>query len=483
VKADIVNRVTKFRVSKMRLLAGIAVSTIVAILALNACIPHRSLLQQVLHSGKLIVLTRNASTTYYQGPQGPSGLEYELTKRFADYLGVDLVIKVKENLNDLLDGVQNGDAQIAAAGLTVTEKRQQRVRFTVPYQQIRQQLVYNQRNARPKSLSDLGNGHLEVLANSSHAERLKELSSQVNNLSWIEDKDIGSTELLNLVAEQVVDYTIADSNEVIVNRLYHPSLRVAFDVSGKQDLAWAMYKGDDLSLYNAANDFLNELKKSGELKRIIRRHYSHLRNYDYAGTTRFISQVRERLPRYHSLFEAAAERYNLDWRLLAATAYQESHWNPRAVSPTGVRGIMMLTKATAEYLGVLQRTNAEQSIDGGSRYLRRLINKLPKHIDEPDRTWLALAAYNVGYGHLQDARMITALRGGNPDKWIEVKDNLPLLRHRKWYKQTRYGYARGREPVRYVENIRSYYSILNWQMTSNLQYKQKHLLALNSDAL
>lgn len=467
----------------MRVMLTIATAIVLVTATLNACSPQRSILQQVLHNGKLVVLTRNASTTYYQGPQGPSGLEYELARRFAEYLGVELDMKVKENLNDILDDIQNGDAQLAAAGLTVTENRQKRVRFTVPYQQIRQQLVYNQHNRRPKSLADLEGGDLEVLANSSHAERLRELAPKFSNLKWTEDKDIGSTELLNLVAEQVVDYTIADSNEVIVNRLYHPSLKVAFNVSKKQDLAWAMPKGKDQSLYIAANDFINELKDSGELNRIIRRHYSHLRNYDYAGTTRFISQVRERLPRYHSLFQDAAKQYDLDWRLLAATAYQESHWNPRAVSPTGVRGIMMLTKATAEFLGVEQRTNAEQSIDGGGRYLRKLIDKLPNHIKEPDRTWLALAAYNIGYGHLQDARMITALRGGDPDKWIEVKDNLPLLRKRKWYKQTRYGYARGKEPVRYVENIRSYYSILNWQMTNSLQYKQKPLLALNSDAL
>ena len=467
----------------MRLLVGIAVSIILVVVTLNACSPQRSLLQQVLHDGELLVLTRNASTTYYEGPQGPSGLEYELTRRFAEYLGVELVIKVRENLDELLDDIQNGDAHIAAAGLTVTEKRQQHVRFTSPYQQIKQQVVYHQNNKRPKSLDQMTEGHLEVLANSSHVERLNELAPKIDGLVWTENDHVGSTELLNLVAEQVVDYTIADSNEISINRLYHPSLKVAFDVSDKQDLAWAMPKSDDMSLYTAANDFINELEGNGELSLIIRRHYSHLRNYDYTGTNRFISQVRERLPRYHSLFEEAAEQYNLDWRLLAATAYQESHWNPRAVSPTGVRGIMMLTKATAKYLGVLKRTDAEQSIEGGSRYLRKLIDKLPAQIKEPDRTWLALAAYNVGYGHLQDARMITAMRGGNPDKWVDIKDNLPLLRQRKWYKQTRYGYARGTEPVRYVENIRSYYTILNWQMANNLPYKPKHLFALNSAAL
>lgn len=477
------NNVTKNWVSRMRLIIGVAVSILVIAATLNACSPHRSLLQQVLHDGELLVLTRNASTTYYEGPQGPSGLEYELTKRFADYLGVELVIKVKDNLEELLNAIQSGDGHLAAAGLTITEQRQQRVLFTSPYQQIKQQVVYHQNNKRPRTLEDLVDGHLEVLADSSHVELLKEISPNVSGLNWIENDHVGSTELLNLVAEQVVDFTIADSNEVKVNRLYHPALQVAFDISDNQNLAWAMPKNDDLSLYSAANEFIKEIEANGELKRIIRRHYSHLRNYDYSGTTRFISQVRERLPRYYPLFEEAAKQHNLDWRLLAATAYQESHWNPRAVSPTGVRGIMMLTRATAEYLGVERRTDAEQSIEGGSRYLRKLIDKIPQHIQEPDRTWLALASYNVGYGHLQDARMITAMRGGNPDKWIDIKDNLPLLRKRKWYKQTRYGYARGKEPVRYVENIRSYYKILSWQLENNLPYKPKRLIALNSSVL
>ncbi|MFO7604087.1 MAG: membrane-bound lytic murein transglycosylase MltF [Gammaproteobacteria bacterium] len=464
-------------------MVGIAVPVVVLLASLNACSPQRSILQQVLHDGKLQVLTRTASTTYYEGPHGPSGLEYELARRFADYLGVELVIKTRDNLDDLLKDIQRGKAHLAAAGLTVTEQRQQRVLFTTPYQQIKQQVVYHHNNRRPRSLEDLIDGHLEVVANSSHVERLKALVPQVAGLRWTENKRVGSTELLNLVAEQVVDYTIADSNEISINRLYHPTLRVAFDLSDDQDLAWAMPIKDDLSLYTVANNFISEIEASGELNQIIRRHYSHLRNYDYAGTTRFISQIRERLPRYHGLFLQAAERYELDWRLLAATAYQESHWNPRAVSPTGVRGIMMLTQNTAEYLGVLKRTDAEQSIDGGSRYLRKLIDKLPGHIKEPDRTWLALASYNVGYGHVQDARMLTAMRGGNPDKWVDVKDHLPLLRQRHWYKQTRYGYARGMEPVRYVENIRSYYTILNWQLNNDLPYKPRRLIALNSAAL
>jgi membrane-bound lytic murein transglycosylase F len=167
------------------------------------------------------------------------------------------------------------------------------------------------------------------------------------------------------------------------------------------------------------------------------------------------------------MFETAAEENDLDWRLLAAMGYQESHWDPDAVSPTGVRGIMMLTLKTAKDLGIKDRLVPNNSIEGGARYFRQTLDRIPPSITEPDRTWMAMAAYNVGYGHLEDARVIAEQLGKNPDLWIDVKTTLPLLAKRKWYKKTRYGYARGWEPIQYVENIRSYYDILKWVDESN----------------
>jgi membrane-bound lytic murein transglycosylase F len=128
-----------------------------------------------------------------------------------------------------------------------------------------------------------------------------------------------------------------------------------------------------------------------------------------------------------------------------------------------VRGIMMLTRNTMQHLGINKsRHDPQASIEGGALYLASIKKKLPKRIKDPHRTWLALAAYNVGFGHLEDARILAQEDGANPDKWEDVKKYLPLLSQKKWYKKTRYGYARGREPVRYVENIRSYYDILVW---------------------
>ena len=371
---------------------------------------------------------------------------------------------VEDNPETIYEGLHKGRADLAAAGLTVTDLRRQQVRFAPAYQSITQQLVYRDAGqSAPKDFATVSRGHLEVMANGSHAERLRQLQQSHPELEWYENQEAGSTELLTLVAQDIIDYTVADSNEVAINRRYFPELKVAFDVSKPQELAWAMPRSADTSLYAEVKHFFIDIRESGELAKLLKQNYEYVRNYDYAGTPFFMHHMRSRMPVYRQQFELAAEKTNLDWRLLAAVAYQESHWNPLAVSPTGVRGIMMLTNQTAEHLGVLDRTDPDESIQGGARYIRSLYERF-NDIPELDRMWFALAAYNVGIGHLRDVQWITEQRGGNPKKWADVKANLPLLRQHKWYSKTRYGYARGNEPVTYVNNIRSYYDILRWHI-------------------
>lgn len=444
-------------------LMGLAAAIVSLTVCISACTPQENRLERVLDKGELTVLTRNSATTYYEDRHGPAGLEYDLLVRFADHLGVSLNIQIPDNLEALFDRLHSGQADLAAAGLTVTEERRQQVRFGPTYQQITQQLIYNSSGDRPREVGDL-DGYLEVVANSSHAEALDDLRREHTALQWVENERVDTSELLSLLAEGLIDYTIADSNEFAAMRRYYPELRVAFDVSEPQPLAWAFARDEDDSLYLEAVAFFRQLKESGELARLIKHNYEHIQNYDYAGTRTFIKNVRRRLPEYRQQFETVAAQYDMDWRLLAAVAYQESHWDPDAVSPTGVRGIMMLTRATARHLGIEKRADPVQSIQGGAKYLARLRDKIPQRIGEPDRTWFTLAAYNVGYGHLEDARIITERRGGDPDKWVDVKQNLPLLTRKKWYRTTKHGYARGYEPVRYVENIRSYYDVLSWYL-------------------
>jgi membrane-bound lytic murein transglycosylase F len=433
---------------------------LLACLLLTACGEPPTLLEQVRQQNELVVLTRNSPTTYYEGPDGPTGLEYELVEGFAKHLGVELRMVVPPNFNDILPLVVRGDAHLAAAGLTVTDRRMETIRFGPVYQEITPQLIYRSGSVRPKSLADL-DGDLEVVAGSSHAERLQELKSEYPDLVW-QERELENETLLTLVWQQLIEYTIADSNELAINRRFYPELKPAFAISEPRSLAWAFARNDDDSLVREAESYFAKLREEGLLNQLIERYYGHITEFDYVGTRRYQAHILQRLPQYQPLFQSAAEAVGMDWRLLAAIGYQESHWNPDAISPTGVRGIMMLTLAAAKDLGISNRLEPEQSIHGGAEYLSRMLKRLPENIPEPDRTWLALAAYNIGLGHLQDARILTQKRGGDADKWVDVKETLPLLSEKKWFQQTRYGYARGREPVRYVENIRSYYDILVW---------------------
>jgi membrane-bound lytic murein transglycosylase F len=230
----------------------------------------------------------------------------------------------------------------------------------------------------------------------------------------------------------------------------------------EDQIAWAFPKDTGDTLLARADEFIIAADHSGMLARVHDRYYGHTKKYDYVGTRNFIRHYESRLPRYRAMFETAGEELGVDWRLLAAIGYQESHWRANAVSPTGVRGIMMVTQDTADYLGLDDRTDPEDSIFGGARYFVRQTERVADTVDEPDRTWMALAAYNVGFNHLKDARLITEWQGGDPDSWIDVSEALPLLAQQKWYSQVPFGYARGWEPVLYVNNIRAYYNILKW---------------------
>ena len=419
-----------------------------------------SLLERIKQDGELVVYTRNSPATYYEGPDEPAGLEYDMAKLFADELGVKLTMIIPETLGDILEGVARGTAHFAAAGLTVTEERKKNFRFGPAYQEITEQLLYHADHPKPKSLSKLGDGTLEVVAGSSHEERLEYLKNVITDLSWKSVSDLQTEDLMQLVADEFIDYTIADSNEVALSKPFFLKVRVAFDISEPQPLAWMFPIDDDDSLYKEAVKFFEKIQENGELTRMIERAYGHVDNLNYVGTIVFRRQISQRLPAFESMFRKYAKEYGLDWRMLAAIGYQESLLDPEAKSPTGVRGLMMLTRKTSREMGIENRLDPESSIRGGAKYFALIRQRMPRDIAEPDRTWLAMAAYNVGFYHVEDARIITEKRGLDPNKWIDVKTSLPLLAQPKWHKDTKYGYARGWEPVRYVENIRSYYDIL-----------------------
>jgi membrane-bound lytic murein transglycosylase F len=433
---------------------------------LATCGQPPSLLDEVISLGELRVITRNSPTTYYTGANGPEGPDYDLMKGFATFLGVDLKIKSAEKFSQLVPTIESGRAHVAAAGLAVTSEMSARVDFGPAYGESKQYVIYRLGSRRPTSIDDLQGKKFEIAAGASHVETLKKIQETHPQFVWTENPHADPADLLFRVAAQEIDYTVADAKLFQVYRNYFPELRVGFEIESRDSLAWAFPQRHDRSLIEKAERYLKFVRDNGDLDRITDRYFRQTQRFDYVGTRRFIRDYTDKLPRYRKLFETTAEAKLVDWRLLAAIGYQESHWDPMAVSPTGVRGIMMLTKNTSAALGVEDRVDPAQSIEGGAEYFLRIRERLPAEISEPDRTWFALAAYNVGYGHLQDAQQITLQKGKDPYAWVHVKESLPLLTQKQWYSKTRHGYARGWEPVMYVENIRNYYDILIW-LTKN----------------
>jgi membrane-bound lytic murein transglycosylase F len=441
---------------------------LIAILAalIGTCSSPPSTLDQVLELGELRVVTRNSPTAFFEGPDGPAGPEYDLVHAFADDLGVKLVIQTVDSVSEITPHLASGRAHMAAAGLSMTDSRREFLDFGHPYNTVDMHLIYKLGTGKPRSVDEIVDRSIEVVAGSSHSDMMRSLSMQYPALTWSENADDEVADLLKKVALGEVDFTIADSTEFGIQRHFYPDLRVALDLKIDDPIAWAFPKDDDGTLLERADEFIIGSDRSGLLAQVTDRYFGHTEKFDYVGTRAFIRHFESRLPRYRDMFEEAGDSWGVDWRLLAALGYQESHWRSHAVSPTGVRGIMMLTEDTADYLDIEDRMDPASSIAGGARFFARQTERIPDSVDEPDRTWMALAAYNVGFNHLKDARQIVEWQGGDPDKWVDISAALPLLAQRKWYTRVPYGYARGWEPVLYVNNIRAYYNIISW-LTDN----------------
>ena len=429
---------------------------------IGTCSSAPPLLDQILETGELRVVTRDSPTSYSISPDGPTGPEYDLVRAFAEELGVALVMESVDSVSEIIPLILSGKVHMAAAGLTVTDSRREYLNFGHPYESVDVHLIYKLGTGRPRSIEDILDRSIEVVASSSHVDILEELKLDYPELTWTENADVEFADLLTKVAMGDIDLTVADSPDFNIQRHFYPDLRVALDLYVDDKIAWAFPRRNADSLLARADDFLIAAGREGMLDRVHDRYYGHTKKYDYVGTRNFIRHYESRLPRYRAMFEQAGEEWGVDWRLLAAIGYQESHWRAGAVSPTGVRGIMMLTEATADYLGIDDREDPADSIAGGAEYYARQTERVADTVGEPDRTWMALAAYNVGFNHVKDARMIVEWQGGNPDSWVDLSAALPLLSQRKWYSQVPYGYARGWEPVLYVNNIRAYYNILVW---------------------
>ena len=443
-------------------LTGIALASTLA--ALPACDTSNWFEVPVQPYGatdELVVLVRNGPTTRFLGADGKfSGMEQDLLDMFAKDTGMRLRLVERANFSEIFPALRRHLAHFAAAGLSATEDRRRDFQFGPAYLSIHTVVAYNNDKQRPKSLHDLVGKRVAVVAGSSAAEQLRQEIMEEPRLDWEEVPAVDSMELLDKLSNDDFDYVVTDSNIVELAQNFSPNIGRAFNIGEPETLSWAMPKDAEPLLVERVRDFFSRINSNGTLRILLDRYYGHIQRLTQGDVVAFLERRLSVLPQYRGTFEEAQELTGLDWRLLAALGFQESHWNPLATSPTGVRGLMMLTSETADRLGVSDRLDPRQNIIAGARYLRILKDTLPDRIPEPDRTWMALASYNVGYGHLEDARILTQRHGLNADSWVDVKKTLPLLARSDFYSTVKRGYARGGEAVILTENIRNYFDIL-----------------------
>ncbi|GLR14601.1 membrane-bound lytic murein transglycosylase F [Chitinimonas prasina] len=407
-------------------------------------------------TGEMVVLIRNGATSFYVDAEGKyAGLDYDLVTGLAGELGVKVKFVVSPRVAEMPMRVAAHEAHL---GVGMARHQAEGVQFGPAYFGHRPVLVYRTEERKPRGLGDLGKGILMVA--SLFAPTMRELQPKYPQLAWNEAQYQDTEELIEKVENGLIDYAIVDGKGAEVAQNFHPGVGVAFEVADALPVAWAWPADAPKPFVDRLKVYFARIQKDGTLARLIDRYYGHANRLQPIDATTFLSRRNTVLPKFRPLFIEAEARYGLDWRMLAALSYQESHWDPFATSAYGVRGMMMLTTDTADRLGVENRLDAKQSIMGGAKYINMLRERLSPRIAEPDRAWLALASYNIGVAHLEDARVLAQRLGKNPNSWTDLKTVIPLLRNYEYFSTLKYGFARGGETVIFVENVRSYYDIL-----------------------
>ena len=422
-----------------------------------------SLLSKIKKSKQLNVVLLNSPTTYYLGVDGPQGFEYDLLESYAKHVGADLNITTVNTTKEAIALSEGNQFHIISASLSKTPNRTKDFNFGPSYYEVQQQVICYRgmigSGKFPRDEEDLVGLQLTVGIDTSYSETLETLKTDGLDINVTYTSDYSTEELLEQVASHKIDCTIADSHIYSLNLRYFTNLALAFTIGEREQLAWVLAPNSkelEADMYT----WLNVFNQSGDMAALKDHYYSYILFFDYYDTKIFYKRIKSRLYKYKKYFTQAAQKYDLPWELIAAQSYQESHWNPRAKSYTGVRGLMMLTKSTAKMLGVKNRISPKQSVMGGTKHLKQMLRYVPKEVEGDNRIKFALAAYNIGMGHVRDARKLAKKFGLNENIWSDLKITLPLLSQKRYYRTLKYGYARGSEPVRYVEAIFDYRDIL-----------------------
>jgi len=433
-----------------------------------------SQLESILETGILRVATRQGPLTYFKNEEGDiSGLEADLCSLFAASLGVKLEFVLAESIPEIHELLRTGQVDMAAAGLIRSPSQFPEFRFGTSYLQLRQQLLMREDGDKPRKLDDIDNAFISVVAGSGHTETARAISERHPDIVTQPLQAASGMELVAKLARKELDYVLLDASMARWAQMRFPEVKLALDIGEPKDYAWVFSastsmcaqlpqdihcKGhDNDTLVQAAEDFMIALKQSGELQRIIDGYFDYLDTLDPDGSRQFLRAVRYQLPAYRTHFVQAGQRHTIDWRLLAATGYQESKWDPEAVSGSGVRGMMQFTASTAQKMGINPH-DPRSSIDGAARYLKLLDQQLPHNIPQNERPWFALAAYNIGIGTVLNA-VRTHQRKHPKDTlyWQDFKDSLLLENQGSTFTRQRRNLA-----LHYVDSIRSYYELLIW---------------------
>ncbi|MDD4911339.1 MAG: membrane-bound lytic murein transglycosylase MltF [Sideroxydans sp.] len=398
--------------------------------------------------GELVVIVPNSEMDV------EAAFETDLIELFAKQLNVKP--RFLQLTSDEAIAAMNAGRAHLMTSLRVDSNRT--LRFSHPYQTLEERVICNDNT--PRKIEGLFSRQLIVSSDSAQVAALHLLHDEYENLAWEVRKKSSPIQLLQEMADGKLDCTVANEEQIATMRNFYPSLGAGLSLQPASKMSWAIdIEGDD-ALLEAANRFLDGVNADNSLRQLIDRHYGHNDRLGSTDTTSFLNHTRQLLPHYRQWFNEAAEITGLDWRLIAALAYRESRWDPNATSFTKVRGMMMLTEDTADRMGVKNRLDPQESIMAGARYLQMIKEQLPLRIAEQDRIWLALAAYNQGLGHLEDARVLAVRSGLNPDVWSDVKRVMPLLSKAEYFDTVKHGQARGGEAVIHVETVRLYHDML-----------------------
>lgn len=407
------------------------------------------------------VVTLESPVSFDTHSEELKGIDYDLMKNFADTMGAKVQFVLAANEESALDMLRDGRVDVAAARLRTPYYIDNF--YVGPAYETTQYDVYCRRQLKVFGREQIADKTIVALSKDQSPDMQELFASELRGAKLKTLTESATTKAIRKVLNKETDCVVAEAAELRAYARHFSTLEKSFSLSRRFSLQWLVSEHTpDLNI--ALKLWYQKAAREGIITTVQDRYKGHLYDLSFHDVNKLNRDIREQLPTYLGLFKSAAKDVDLPWQLLAAVAYQESHWDHSAQSFTGVRGLMQLTEDTAAHMGVDDRTDPKQSVNGGSKYLRELMGMIPGNIHSRDRLSIALAAYNVGPMHLRDAQELAIRLGKNPWSWTDLKTVLPLLGNSRFEKYLKHGLARGDEPVVFVDRVRNFYEILEARM-------------------